>query len=40
VSWDVVKDIQKRYLKRQFSRPSLKDLRYLAIDVTGLCIAQ
>jgi transposase len=32
VSWDVVKDIQKRYLKRRFSRPLLKDVRYLAID--------
>jgi transposase len=32
VSWDVIKDIQKRYLKRRFSRPLLKDLRYLAID--------
>jgi transposase len=32
VSWDTVKDIQKRYLKKRFSRPSLKDLRYLAID--------
>jgi len=32
VSWDVIKDIQKRYLKRKFSRPSLKDLRYMAID--------
>jgi transposase len=32
VSWDVIKDIQKRYLKKKFSRPVLKDLRYLAID--------
>jgi len=32
VSWDVVKDIQKRYLQKKFSRPVLKDLRYLAID--------
>lgn len=32
VSWDTIKDIQKRYLKRKFSRPSLKDLRYMAID--------
>jgi transposase len=32
VSWDTVKDIQKRYLKKKFSRPVLKDLRYLAID--------
>ena len=34
VSWDTVKDIQKRYLKKKFSRPVLKDLRYLAIDET------
>ena len=32
VSWDVIKDIQKRYLRRRFSRPLLKDVRYLAID--------
>jgi transposase len=32
VSWDVVKDIQKRDLKRRFSRPRLKDLRRIAID--------
>jgi len=32
VSWDTVKDIQKRYLKKKFSRPSLKDLRHIAID--------
>lgn len=32
VSWDTVKDIQKRYLKKKFSRPPLKDLRYMAID--------
>lgn len=32
VSWDVVKDIQKRYLKKKFSRPPLKDLRHIAVD--------
>jgi transposase len=32
VSWDVVKDIQKRYLKRKFSSPRLKSLRQIAID--------
>jgi len=32
VSWDVIKDIQKRYLGRKFGRPSLKDVRLLAID--------
>jgi transposase len=32
VSWDVVKDIQKRYLGRKFAKPRLKDLRMIAID--------
>ena len=32
VSWDVVKDIQKRYLSRHYSRPKLKDLELIAID--------
>jgi transposase len=32
VSWDMVKDIQKRDLKQRFSRPRLKDLRQIAID--------
>lgn len=32
ISWDVVKDIQKRDLKRRFSRPRLKDVRQIAID--------
>jgi len=32
VSWDVIKDIQKRNLKRRFSRPRLDKLRYIAID--------
>lgn len=32
VSWDVVKDIQKRYLNRKFSRPKLSQLRCIAID--------
>jgi transposase len=32
VSWDVVKDIQKRYLRRKFSRPKLKHLKRIAID--------
>jgi len=36
VSWDTIKDIQKRYLKKKFSRPVLKDLRYLAIDETAV----
>ena len=32
VSWDVVKDIQKRYLERKFSRPTLRHLKTIAID--------
>ncbi len=32
VSWDVIKDIQKRYLKKHFFRPKLKKLKRLAID--------
>jgi len=32
VSWDVIKDIQKRNLSRRFSRPKLKKLRQIAID--------
>jgi transposase len=31
-SWDIVKDIQQRYLKRKFAKPRLKHLEYLAID--------
>lgn len=32
VSWDVVKDIQKRNLQRRFSHPKLKKLKQIAID--------
>lgn len=32
VSWDLVKEIQKRSLHQKFSRPKLKHLRQLAID--------
>jgi transposase len=32
VSWDVIKDIQKRYLKKKFSHPRLKDISSIAID--------
>jgi len=31
-SWDIVKDIQKRNLKKKFGRPNLKGLKYIAID--------
>jgi transposase len=36
VSWDVVKDIQKRYYKRKFGKPELRHLRWLSID--EICI--
>jgi transposase len=32
VSWDVIKDIQKRDLSRRYSKPKLKHLRHIAID--------
>ena len=32
VSWDVIKDIQKRYLTARFSKPCLKHLQTIAID--------
>lgn len=32
VGWDLIKDIQKRYLKKHFSHPRLKHLKRLAID--------
>jgi transposase len=32
VSWDVIKDIQKRHLKKRFALPALKGIRQLAID--------
>lgn len=32
VSWDIIKDIQKRNLQRRFSKPRLKDLLEIAID--------
>lgn len=38
VSWDVIKDIQKRYLLRHFARPRLKHLRLIAID--EICIGR
>jgi transposase len=32
VSWDIVKDIQKRHLFRKYSKPTLKNLKEIAID--------
>lgn len=32
VSWDIVKEIQKRYLSKHYAKPRLKDLELVAID--------
>jgi transposase len=32
VSWDMVKEIHKRYLAQKYGEPSLKDLKSIAID--------
>jgi transposase len=32
VSWDIIKDIQKRNLQRRFDKPKLKNLKEIAID--------
>jgi transposase len=32
ISWDVIKDIQKKNLRRRFARPKLSKLRLIAID--------
>ena len=32
VSWDLIKDIQKRNLSRRYGKPKLKHLRHIAID--------
>ena len=32
VSWDVIKDIQKQYLRTHFAKPRLRDLKQIAID--------
>ncbi len=37
VSWSTVKEIQKEYLQRRFSRPKLRHLRLLAIDEISIC---
>jgi transposase len=38
VSWDIVKDIYKRYLQRHFAKPALKDVRHLGID--EICVGR
>jgi transposase len=32
VSWDIVKDIQKRHLERHYAKPALQNVRQIAID--------
>ena len=32
ISWDTVKDIQKRYLQRHYGNPDLSKLKYIGID--------
>ena len=32
ITWDVIKEIQKRHLKRRFGKPKLKHLKQIAID--------
>ena len=36
VSWDIIKDIQKRNLRRQFRKPKLKNLKEIAIDEVAI----
>ena len=38
VSWDIVKDIQKRHLQKHYAKPPLKDVRQIAID--EICIGR
>lgn len=38
VSWDIVKDIQKRHLRRRYAKPKLKKVRQIAID--EICIGR
>lgn len=38
ISWDIVKDIQKRNLQRHYAKPKLKKVRQIAID--EICIGR
>jgi transposase len=38
VGWDKIKDIQKRYLQRYYSKPSLKDICRIGID--EICVGR
>ena len=40
VSWDTIKDIQKRYLLRKFAKPKLKHLKRLAVDEIAVAKGQ
>jgi transposase len=36
ISWDIIKDIQKRNLQRRFDKPKLKNLKEIAIDEVAI----
>jgi transposase len=38
ITWDVVKEIKKTYLRKHFAKPSLKDVCHIAID--EICIGK
>lgn len=38
VSWDIVKDIQKRHLQKRYAKPALKKVRQIAID--EICVGR
>src|SRR5256885_17241167 len=38
VSWDIVKDIQKRHLQRHYAKPALKEVRHIGID--EICVGR
>jgi transposase len=38
VSWDIVKDIQKRHLQQHYTKPALKHVRQIAID--EICVGR
>ncbi len=38
VSWDIVKDIQKRHLAKHYAQPALADVRQIAID--EICVGR
>ena len=32
LSWDVVKEIEKKYLKKKYKKPNYKNIRFIAVD--------